>query len=85
MITTEPVLGLEFADPQLIEDEAQVNMSSNLHIDQFLSPPVLVYGGLIFIAFCPYGLDQNSDWIIIHISESGRFRGLKFHHMIEVQ
>ena len=24
VITTEPVLGLEFADPQLIEDEAQV-------------------------------------------------------------
>ncbi len=31
----------------------------------------------------PYGLDQKSDWTIIHISESIRVRGLKFYHNIE--
>ncbi len=33
-----------------------------------------------FLSVCPSGLDQNSDWIIIHISASIIARSLKLYH-----
>ena len=36
-----------------------------------------------FLSVRLYGLDQKSDWIIIHISESITGRTLKLHHMIK--
>ncbi len=74
---------VEFRAWLIVEGVGQPTQSPKSWTDLFyhtIIEPTCAFcmvGSYTSLSVCPYGLDQKSDWIIIHISESIRGRTLK--------